>query len=84
MLHVNVGVDEGWGSEKMEHGPLVRGLWRVGLEASGVLSTGLARAVCIIYGADSPADSSFAALLPWLCSWTLMPKYYLESFQCLD
>ena len=53
----------------MEHGPLVRGLWRLGLEASGVLSTGLARAVCCIYSADSSVDSSFAALLPWLCSW---------------
>lgn len=45
----------------MEPGPLVRGLWSVGLEASRILSTGLARAVCIIYGTDSPADSSFVA-----------------------
>lgn len=58
-----------WRTGQRIDGSLVRGLWRVSLEASGVLSTGLARAVCIIYGTDSLADSSFVAQLPWLCYW---------------
>lgn len=64
----------------MEPGPLVRGLWSMGLEASRVLSTGLARAVCIIYGADSPADSSFVAQLPWLCYWDTKDQIQPRKF----
>lgn len=42
----------------MERVPLARGLeGRVGLEASGVLSTGLPKALCIICEVDNPGDS---------------------------